>query len=326
MNDPRFCYLVFSHREPDQVARLVRAIRTLSPTARVIVTHDVRHSLPPDLADDGAVEVHIRPGGAPWGSIAMVDAILDRLRELEAIGDYDYVGVISGQDFPLRPLQPWEVELRDSEIDALLQPHPMPGRLKWGSRRNGLALHLTRYTHRHLRPPVLRPGTDRIRRRYRWLLQRAAANLSPIVTYLPLPGGGSILGVRRLRTPFGDQLPCRKGSSWFALSRRAVQHVLTTDDRLELRQYYSHTLCPDESYFHTAVRMNPELKVRLGPITADIFRTPFDPHPETITPEALGDLLERAEANGAAFGRKFDTAIPGTIEALEHRLGLAALP
>lgn len=319
---PRFCYLVFSHREPVQVERLAVAIRGVSPSSRVVITHDTT-STPPPVVDDPAVTVHDLPGGAPWGSIALVDAVLERFRALEVEGDYDWVAVVSGQDFPLRPLGGWEEDLDATGADALLFPHPMPRRLLFGSRRNGQGLHLARYTHRHIRFPALLGRGGRLRRRCRWLAQRLAANLTPVVNYLPLPGGGSVLGVRRRRTPFGPSLPCRKGSTWFALRRPAVQRVLAADAEHGLRAHYRHTLCPDESLIHTAVRSDPGLEVRLGRLSADIFESPFDPHPMTVTGESLPRLLAVAAESGAPFGRKF--AAPEVIDELELRLGLPAL-
>ncbi len=47
MVTPRFTYLVTSYRNPEQLYRLVARLRSLSPEAAVVVSHD-RKSVPLD--------------------------------------------------------------------------------------------------------------------------------------------------------------------------------------------------------------------------------------------------------------------------------------
>ena len=46
-------------------------------------------------------------------------------------------------------------------------------------------------------------------------------------------------------TPYG-------GSTWWALTRGAVQHVMAfTDSKREVVDFFKNTICPDESFFQT---------------------------------------------------------------------------
>ncbi|XP_051850284.1 xylosyltransferase 2 [Antechinus flavipes] len=49
------------------------------------------------------------------------------------------------------------------------------------------------------------------------------------------------------------------GSDWFALTRSFVEYVVYTDDPLvaQLRQFYTYTLLPAESFFHTVLENSP---------------------------------------------------------------------
>ena len=64
---PVAVYVVLSHRDPHQVERLIRAIRTSSPSSHVYVWHDARQSATPTSSDP---QVHVRAHGArtDWGS------------------------------------------------------------------------------------------------------------------------------------------------------------------------------------------------------------------------------------------------------------------
>ncbi|NP_001008667.1 xylosyltransferase 2 [Bos taurus] len=49
------------------------------------------------------------------------------------------------------------------------------------------------------------------------------------------------------------------GSDWFVLTRSFVEYVVYTDDPLvaQLRQFYTYTLLPAESFFHTVLEISP---------------------------------------------------------------------
>lgn len=320
-SNDRFVYLVLSHRLPEQVVRLVAAIRALSPTSRVVVLHDATASEPP-VIDDAMVTVEMRPRGV-WGTFSLVDCVLDRVARLERDDDdWRWVALVSGQDFPVTDLAAWERRLLAAPENALIDETVIGQQLRWGAGRNRPARDLTRYVHRHRRPPRLLAGNGRVRRRYRWTLQRIAEHLAPVVSYFPLPAGGSTVGVRRLRTPFGPGFPCRKGSQWLAFDRLAAQRLVATD--AALRAYYRSTLIPDESYIQTVLLNDPALVCRDTPLTATLWDPRWNPHPATLTTANLAPVLEWAESSGAAFARKFDVTIDAEpLETLERRLRVA---
>lgn len=317
-----FAYVVLSHRAPEQVERLTRAIRALSPDARVVITHDTHLSPPPRPLDDG-VEVHTRAHGPAWGRMGLVDAVLERLVDLDAAGGHEWVAVISGQDFPVRPLAAWEDEVRGLGANAVIHSMPIAERMRWGRDRDVLGRVLSRYEHRHFHLPNRGRPPSRTKARARWVLQWLASQVGPVLSYSPLPDGGSVVGVRRLRSPFSAEFPCRKGSQWLALDRAAVRHLLDVDRAGHLRPAYETSLIPDESYIQTIVTNAPHLRVARRAVTADRFEPPGNPHPITVTAERLPELLGLAEETGAGFLRKFDAELPGTIDELERRLGVA---
>lgn len=316
-----FTYLILSHRDPDQVERLVRAIRHLSPDARVVITHDCHASEPPRPLD-ALVEVHRRRHGNAWGRFDLVDAVLERLAGI-AEQDGDWVAVISGQDFPARDLEAWEADVRTSGANAVIRHLRIADRMSWGRRRNGWGQVLARYEHRQFRLPPPRRQRGPLAKKVRWGLQWTISNLGPIVSFVPTPDGGTAIGIRRLRSPFSPGFPCRKGSQWLALDRAATRHLLQADRSSGLRQVYENSLIPDESYIQTILGNASHLRVEDRAVTADLFIPSSNPHPERITCESLPRLLAVADETGAGFVRKVDqeTAIEA-IEELERRLGI----
>jgi hypothetical protein len=315
-----FTYVVLSHRDPEQVERLVGALHALSPGAAVIVSHDTAGSPAPAVVDERD-RVLERTDGAAWGRFALVDAALDAFRHLPPATDW--VVVISGQDYPVVDLAAWEEELRASGADAVYFRMTLSDRVRFGRKRNGYGHNLARYQQRHFHFTGRRGPA--VVRRWRWQLQRAATHLQPLLSYWVLPDGSRALGVRRLRTPFDERFLCYKGTQWMALSHRAVERVLAVDREGTLRRYYERTLIPDESYIHTIVGNDPELAV-LGRSVSDAAFDAHHPNPEVVTPEELEERLGAAARSRAAFIRKVDPSHPEVLDALDRRLGIERLP
>lgn len=119
---PRFCYVILAHTDPDGLVRLVRRIRTLSPHGAIVVRHEDPDLISPaELSRVGAIDLvsTIRVRWGSWGMVqAMVEAFGVALRETDA----DYMVLISGQDYPIRPLAVWERQIVESRVEAVFDP------------------------------------------------------------------------------------------------------------------------------------------------------------------------------------------------------------
>jgi hypothetical protein len=283
-------FLVVSHRNPRQVLRLVRALREGRET-HVIVHHDQRRQ-PLDgaaVAESGGRLVHY---GLPveWGNLAYTEMLLRALSELDEQVEPDWIAVISGQDYPLRPLPDFEGHLAESPHQALLgDPWPLDMSSDPGPPQREFYL---RYRYRHYKPP--RPVAA--------VLARALGGRA----YLrEMPAGlGSFLGVRPPRHPFGVGFLCHVSSDWLILERRAVRAVLDfTRTRARAMRHYRRTIIPSESLFATVVANDPALSVGPAPRLLGFERG--SPHPRTFRAQDVEGLL----SSGMHFARKFDEQV-----------------
>ena len=115
----KVAYLVLSHRNPDQVLRLVRALAE-GPASVVLVRHDQR------VTGLGAAQVEAAGGvlvddgiELEWGGWSQLEVILAGLRRAAEIRP-DWALVLSGQDYPLRPMADIEADLAASDADGML--------------------------------------------------------------------------------------------------------------------------------------------------------------------------------------------------------------
>jgi len=269
-------YVVLSHQHPEQVLRLARTLRRGSPDCTIVLHHDDRRTRVDEAALRALNVERVLPSSpVSWGGPTQLDAFLRSLQSaLRA--DFDWLTVLSGQDYPIRPLAEIERGWRESGVDGFVESVPVEPP-PWSRASADEFARRYFYRYRQVRPP----GRT---------LRRAVAATRPLLALREMPWG-TLLGVRRR----GPGVPVRRGGDWLTLSRRAVE-VVTGGG---LVNHYRRTVLPTESLPHTA------LHAAGLPLSGDTRRytawAPGAAHPAMLGPGDLDAIL----ASGADFARKF---------------------
>jgi hypothetical protein len=278
-------YVVLSHRNPPQVLRLVRALAE-GPSAQVLVRHDGRRStLSPaaiEAAGGWAIEDDL---DFEWGGASQLELILACLGEARRRLDPDWTLILSGQDYPLRPMGEIEADLDRSESDARI------GAVREVEARrpaNDDEFYL-RCRYRHYARPGALPDMPR--------------SLRPLIYTRAVP---PLVGIRRL-----GPAPLRfyASADWLTLGRRALEALLEAGRDRRLMRYFHRVAVPSESFFASVLLGDPDLTVEHDHRRFARFSRPGAPHPDTL---ASADL-DGALASGADFARKFDTELDSEV-------------
>lgn len=315
----RVVYLVCSHSNPDQVLRLVTLLRK-GTTSRVVIHHDeaVSHLDPGSLA--GLDGVHLLdPMPIGWGTFSYVEMVLRCMRWALANLEFDWLVLLSGQDYPIQPVSQIEASLASTDYDGFVKGFPV---IEPGSRQDGEGLR--RYFYRYHRVPVpafLLPQ----RSSSGGVVTKVARNLrdaQPLLSVKRAFGSSGVqLGLRRIRTPFTAQFRCYRGSTWFTLSSKCVALL----DRFVRSnpgyvRYYRRTWIPEESFVITILLNDPELKIFRDHKRFIRFRRQGAWHPEVLTVADLEPML----ASGQQFARKFDASVDERVlDLLDERVHMA---
>lgn len=292
----KLAIVVLAHDRPKQLALLLSALR--HPQARLYLHVDRRSDLAPiaaSLADAGAREVELLPRHATaWGSVELVDAALEGLAR--GVGDgCDHFILISGQDFPLRPVEEVLAFFERAGSRSYLEHFTLPT-ARWrfeGRERTDFYT----YTVRGRRETCIPRGEDTsfFNSKGRLLneMLRLRSALKPTRHFPPYA------------RPFG-------GSQWWNLSRAAVDHILDfLDEHPGYRRYHTHTLAPDEVFFQS-ILIGTDFATE-HEIVNDTLRFMHWPeeesHPRVLT---MGDLPAMLESE-SLFGRKFDAAVDEAV-------------
>ena len=305
----RVVYVIFSHRRPAQVERLVSRILALSPDGQVVLHHDGRRQ-PMVWSEPPGPRVHIvEPEPMDWGGFTMVTSTARMLEYVEEMLEYDWCAVISGQDYPARNLAAWEEELAASGADYILSAQEV--NFDPRCRRRDLVEdeYYVRYAYRWRRlgriPPQVVPVANRV---------AGLFGVGPVLLTRAFKGYHR-LGVAR-SMPFGEDWRFFKGSQWMAMSKAAVRHILQVmDSRPELARYYATTLVPDESFFQSILRNAESLQQCDQRLTFIVWTGSRSAHPKVLGSADVPAAL----VSGSAFVRKLDIDVdPAALDALDR--------
>jgi hypothetical protein len=305
----KIAFLILSHRAPAQLLRLLGTIRSQLPDSPLVVHHDV-FSTDLDrsaLADLG--DAHLLTSEEPvrWGDYSLVDCTWRALGWMADHLEFDWVILLSAQDYPIKPLAGLVESLTATSADAMLRATRITDLPTAAERRNARQ----RYLYQYYRPHRQRPSAQKRQRSVLTKVRETMKlpvdvfnNLQPNLTIYKFPDGMPWqLGRRARQTPFTAEQPCWFGSAWFGLSRRAVEYLLRyISGHPEYVDHFRHTVCPDESATATALCNAPELKVESRNLHYVRWSDPRSGHPDVLATENLPELL----ASPAFFARKFD--------------------
>jgi hypothetical protein len=294
------CYFIQSHRDPEQIYRLVRTLRAGSPAARIVVQHNFA-ACPLDwspLADlprthlYRACERQVRAHFS-----CQVQPYLDIVDWLEAEGfAYDWLVNLTAQDYPVVPIAEIEARLETASCDAFIrywEAGSADSPWSWRKPRN-------RYWHRYVRlsegmMPVLR-------------------SLHPLTRVLPIHfylDYGPLVGFRRFRTPFGPGFRCHGGWAWFNLRRSAALYLRRfLVEHPEIEAHYRGSVAPEESIVQTILANSGQFKlVNDDRRYIDYSGTGKGGSPRTLT---VADMPLLASGR-YDFARKFDLGVDRAV-------------
>lgn len=316
-------YLVTSHRLPEQVLRLATTIRRGSGGS-IVIHHDRSSSRLDPQPFRELDDVHILPFSVPveWGGMSIVDMNVRCFRWILDRFDFEWLVLLSGQDYPIKPIEQIEATIIAADHDGFMEaPSEVSGRIV---REDPTRIRYT-YTFRYFYRYYTLPGwperwriPSRVSRSLSAILWKALPRVQEVVFLHPAPAGVPVrLGFRRLRTPFTPTFRCYKASPWFTLRRRAIERLVEMGPRgREMWRYYARTAIPDESFFQT-ILFN-ERRFRFHPDNMVFSKwNPGSGSPQVLT----RDDLPEAMASGKHFARKLDLGVdPSVLDGLDRYL------
>jgi len=270
-------YIILAHKNIAQLRLLMETLQNkddsiflhLDKLAGEEIFHDAKQAL------IDIYNLHFLPRNpTPWGGFGLVKASLTGIHEVIKNPEIDYALLMSGQDYPIKPINSFKKVLKENNGKSFLEAFPFPH--PYWKDRGGF----DRIERWHFSLPMKRNRiTRRIRVTLNWLMDHLQPNRA-----LPL-------GYH----PFG-------GSQWWCLHRSCLGYINTfCRENPGFVRFFKTVRIPDELIFHT-ILMNSQLKSTIINQKLTYVDWESSPGPKVLDGDDLQNLMTSAEF----FARKFD--------------------
>jgi hypothetical protein len=317
-----------NHRDPTQLMRLIATLRLELPDAPVVVHNDKFRTRIAASALESFGNAYLLTSEEPiyWGDFSVVAAYWRSLAWMIKHIEFDWLILLSAQDYPIKPLANLEGYLAASGADVLLSATPISQLAARKDRR----IRRRRYLYQYRSAETGRKSKELSTYFRHWLRRHAGLfadvlnNVQPYLCIYKFPDQMPWrIGFRARSNPFTQNEPCWFGSMWISLSRHAAEFVTAAArERPNYVDYYRRTAVPDESATATLVYNAPELIIEAHDIHHTRWTYSSKGHPDVFTSADLPELLAAPEYE--YFARKFDIAKDVKImDELDHMLARA---
>ncbi|MFC6223342.1 beta-1,6-N-acetylglucosaminyltransferase [Hymenobacter artigasi] len=289
----RIAHLILTHQGPAQLARLLAALT--HPNADCYVHVDKKADLAPFafLQNQPGVFFTRTRLDVQWGGYSLTNVVLAGSLEILAHpARYDFINVLSGQDYPLKSAEQIHRFFQQQAGQSFIECEPLGSAWWQANARRVERYHLTEFPF---------AGSHAVQKVLNALLPKRRFPL-PYVLH-----GGNMGG-------------------WYTLSRAAATYLLAFLDRQpRLRRFARLTWGSDEFLIHTILYNSPLRPTIVNDNMRYIDWAGGGPSPRTLTRADLPALL----ASPKLWARKFALASdPAVLDALDaaHRTSAALWP
>lgn len=294
----KILYFIQSHKNPEQICRLVKTIKTSSPNSLVLLSHDFS-SCNLDLSElkeFSGIELIKRTRSARRGDDSVLLIYLDAINWLfEHNYDFDWLICLSGQDYPIQPISQIEAFLATTSYDGFIEHwEVLSEQSPWGKEAGR-----KRFFAQYISLPQWT----------KWWL-RKLTRIEPFIPFLDIQWRFASIGLRVKSTPFSDNFKCYGGWYWNTLSRKCIDFLGSyLEQHPDLLKYYQKTLAPEESLIATILVNSQQFDLCNDGLRYLDFPSQLYGYAQSLT---VDDYSEIASSN-SHFARKFETESDPTI-------------
>lgn len=275
----KIAHLIVAFKNPEQVFRLAKSLQT--PYNDIFIHIDKKVDQKPFQYIANLPHVHFIRNRqyVVWGGYSITETYITGIKEVLDHSNYDYVVLMSGQDYPLKPIADFNNFLNQNREFSLLSVEAKVPKSTWWK------IAVDRYKYYHLND-------------YKFYGKKLVHKISK-----------RVLPHRKFIYP-NYKLYGGPGATFCALTKQAAEYLVNfMHDNRKAQRYAKFTHASDEFWFQTLL-MNSSLKDKV--INQPLWYIDWggvSKHPRVLTILDYPSLIE----SGMFFARKFDMYIDESV-------------
>lgn len=288
----KIAFLMLAHKSPNQINMLLECLN--DNDIDVYIHIDKKSNIKRDITnfsnniyvnDNDRIDIK-------WGSVSMVQATINLIKAMiESNKTYDYVCLISGQDFLIKDIE----DLKD-----FLHTNYGNNYIEILNKENA------NYYKYKKRVDLYYP---------QWMISKNKFIILLKFVYIIITGGFT-KSISIFKRNKNYDLPFSFGSQWWTLQYDTVVEMYKLiSQHTEYLKYYSNSLVPDESFFQTIFMMTSSSSQYVDSLTYTDWKEQIN-HPKTLQKEDI-EILDGITDKFIA--RKFDENIDSDVIKYYHK-------
>lgn len=278
----RICYLILCHKNEQQINSLIKQLDDKDVTFCIHVDKKAQLDILSKnniyfVDDQHRIDIK-------WGDMGMVTATLNLIKLAIEHGPYDYVVLLSGQDYPIK---------NKEQINNFLSLHNGTNFIDVNTDSDKLFKRMLK------RVELYYP---------KWMLRSSL--FSRMIRKVWIMASG---GVTYTFKPFRRKLPCNLkyayGSQWWVLSYAAIKWMNQfVEEHSYILFFFENSLVPDECFFQMLFLESPYVGTHEKKLTYVEWENNRN-HPRVLLEDDIPMLLRQQHL----FARKFDVNIDSSV-------------
>lgn len=294
------CYLIMSHKDPEQIYRLVYTIKKLSPNSHILLSHDSTNCSLDVSTFKKLSGVDVQFATAERADFSLINKYFWAINYLFSNNiDFDWLITLSAQDYPTQPLSELEFLLSTTEYDGFLEFFKVFSPESAWSIKDGSQRYL--YKYKKLLSSIPKP--------IRTILKVLKVfNYSQPFFRLDF-SYGLRLGIKQ-KSIFNDNFNCYGGSFFSILSMKCVKYLNDFyQNNRQIVEYYKYVLVSDESFLQTVLVNSNQFNLHNECKHYYDFSDTSYGHPAILTEKDHHAMIQKKYY----FARKFDIKLDSNI-------------
>ena len=293
-------YFIMSHKNPEQIYRLIRTIKKFSPNSHILLSHNSSKCSLDTSRLEKLTGVYLQFATVERGDFSLIHNYFSAINWIIKNNiDFDWFINLSAQDYPIQPLSEIDFFLSKTKFDGFLNFFKVFSSESNWSFREGTERYLYQYKKCYSSLPKIIK-----------IILKSSKRMNDLQNIFRINSSFGLRIGTKTKSIFNNNFICYGGCFFCILSKKCIQYLNDFyQNNSHVVEYYKYVLVPDESLIQTILINSKKFHLSNECKHYFDFSNSSHGHPAILT-EKHYDLMMQSNY---FFARKFDINVDSKI-------------